>query len=61
MAEKLYVHVDLGEGTTILAGQLIVDDKLGRFKYANAYINHPRAFALDPINLPLTADIHVKP
>ena len=60
MPEKLYVHVDLGDGTTMLAGQLIVDDKLGRFKYAKAYINHPRAFALDPINLPLNADIHAK-
>jgi len=60
MPEKLYVHVDLGDGTTMLAGQLIVDDKLGRFKYANAYINHPRAFALDPINLPLNTDIHAK-
>ena len=60
MPEKLYIHVDLGEGKTMLAGQLIVDDRLGRFKYAKAYINHPQAFALDPINLPLTADIHVK-
>ena len=60
MPEKLYIHVDLGEGTTMLAGQLIVDDRLGRFKYAKAYINHPQAFPLDPINLPLTADIHVK-
>jgi len=60
MAEKLYVHVDLGDGTTMLAGQLIVDDKLGRFKYSKAYINHPQAFALDPINLPLNADIHAK-
>ncbi len=60
MPEKLYVHVDLGDGTIMLAGQLIVDDKLGRFKYANAYINHSRAFALDPINLPLNTNIHVK-
>ena len=60
MPEKLYVHVDLGDGTTMLAGQLIVDDRLGRFKYAKAYIEHPRAFALDPINLPLNADIHAK-
>jgi serine/threonine-protein kinase HipA len=60
MPEKLYVHVDFGDGTLLLAGQLIVDDKLGRFKYAKAYINHPRAFALDPINLPLNTDIHVK-
>ncbi len=60
MQEKLYVHVDFGDGTSLLAGQLIVDDKLGRFKYAKDYINHPRAFALDPINLPLNTDIHVK-
>jgi serine/threonine-protein kinase HipA len=60
MTEKLYVHVDFGDGTTLLAGQLIVDDKLGRFKYAKAYIAHPRAFALDPINLPLNTDIHAK-
>jgi serine/threonine-protein kinase HipA len=60
MSEKLYVHVDFGDDTILLAGQLIVDDKLGRFKYAKAYINHPRSFALDPINLPLNTDIHVK-
>jgi serine/threonine-protein kinase HipA len=60
MPEKLYVHADLGDGSILLAGQLIVDDKLGRFKYSKAYIDHPRAFALDPINLPLNADIHVK-
>ena len=52
MSEKLFVHADFGDGTILLAGQLIVDNKLGRFKYAKAYINHPRAFALDPINLP---------
>ena len=61
MPEKLFIHADLGDGNIVLAGQLIVDDKFGRFKYAKAYINHPRAFALDPINLPLNGDIHVKP
>ncbi len=61
MAEKLFVHVDLGDGDKVLAGQLLVDQKQGRFKYARAYLGHPRAFALDPINLPLTADIHVNP
>jgi serine/threonine-protein kinase HipA len=60
MPEKLFVHVEFGDGTILLAGQLIVDDKRGRFKYAKAYINHPRAFALDPINLPLNDEIHVK-
>lgn len=61
MAEKLFVHTDLGDGTTVLAGQLLIDDARGRFKYARAYLDNPRAFALDPINLPLTADIHDNP
>ena len=61
MAEKLFVHTDLGDGTTVLAGQLLIDDARGRFKYARAYLDNPRAFALDPINLPLTADVHNNP
>ncbi len=61
MAEKLFVHADLGDGTTVLAGQLLIDDARGRFKYARAYLDNPRAFALDPINLPLTAGIHDNP
>ena len=60
MTEKIFIHADLGDGTIVLAGQLIVDEKVGRFKYAKAYINNPQAFALDPINLPLNAEIHVK-
>ncbi len=59
MAEKLFVHADLGDGSKVLAGQLLVDEKQGRFKYARAYLDNPRAFALDPINLPLTDGIHV--
>jgi len=58
MPEKLFVHVDLGRGTTVLAGQLIVDEQRGRFKYAPQYLTHPRAFALDPINLPLNDKVH---
>lgn len=58
MAEKLFVHVDLGQGTKVLAGQLIVDQQRGRFKYAQAYLTHPRAFALDPVNLPMSEDVH---
>ena len=58
MAEKLFVHADLGRGTCVLAGQLIVDDQRGRFKYSPKYLSHPRSFALDPINLPLTEEVH---
>jgi serine/threonine-protein kinase HipA len=61
MAEKLFVHADLGNGEKVLAGQLLVDDKQGRFKYARAYLENARAFPLDPINLPLTDAVHVNP
>lgn len=61
MAEKLFVHVDLGDGKKVLAGQLLVDEIRGRFKYAKAYINNLHAFALDPINLPLTDEVHENP
>ena len=61
MTEKLFVHVDLGDGQKLLAGQLLVDEKRGRFKYARAYLEHDQSFALDPINLPLTADVHENP
>jgi len=61
MIEKLFVHVDLGERRVVLAGQLLLDNARGRFKYAKAYLEHPRAFALDPVNLPLTADVHENP
>lgn len=55
MLSKLYVHVDIGGGETMLAGQLIVDRarRTGAFKYAREYCRHPEAYALDPINLPL--------
>lgn len=55
MKNKLYVHADLGNGEIVLAGQLIVDRQArrGAFKYARDYCADPRAYALDPINLPL--------
>ena len=43
MAEKLFVHVDLGAGEKVLAGQLLVDEQRGRFKYARAFIERPQA------------------
>ncbi len=61
MAEKLFVHVDVGDGQILLAGQLLLDNTLGRFRYAKAYLEHAQAFALDPVNLPLTADVNENP
>jgi len=61
MTEKLFVHVDVGDGQLVLAGQLLLDNARGRFKYAKAYLEHPRAFALDPVNIPLTDAVHENP
>lgn len=61
MNEKLFVHVDLGQGDKVLAGQLLLDDTRGRFKYAPKYVKDPRAFALDPVNLPLNDEVHINP
>lgn len=61
MAEKLFVHVDLGNGEKVLAGQLLVDESRGRFKYARAYIEREDAFPLDPVNLPLNGEVHINP
>ena len=61
MSEKLFVHADLGDGKKVLVGQLLLDETQGRFKYAKAYLDNPKAFALDPINLPLNSDVHENP
>jgi serine/threonine-protein kinase HipA len=61
VAEKLFVHVDVGAGEIVLAGQLLLDSARGRFKYARAYLEHPQGFALDPVNLPLTDAVHENP
>ncbi|UUA75172.1 type II toxin-antitoxin system HipA family toxin [Cellvibrio sp. QJXJ] len=52
---KLYVHVDIGGGERILAGELVIDraNRMGKFRYTRQYCEHPDAFTLDPINLPL--------
>jgi serine/threonine-protein kinase HipA len=60
MSEKLFVHVDVDDGQLVLAGQLLLDNVRGRFKYAKSYIENRRAFALDPVNLPLTDAVHEK-
>jgi serine/threonine-protein kinase HipA len=53
--------VDLGSGLKVLAGQLLVDKSRGRFKYAKAFLDHPDAFPLDPVNLPLTQEVFENP
>lgn len=54
---ELFVYVDI-QGEAVLAGLLTLDDTdenhfFAEFTYVQSYVNDPRAFALDPLNLPL--------
>lgn len=54
---ELYVYVDI-RGEAVLAGILTLDDSdenhfFAEFTYVQSYAADPRAFALDPLNLPL--------
>ncbi|AZS79672.1 type II toxin-antitoxin system HipA family toxin [Achromobacter spanius] len=54
---ELFVYVDI-RGEAVLAGVLTLDDTdesrfFAEFTYVQSYVRDPRAFALDPLNLPL--------
>jgi len=54
---QLFVYVDI-RGEAVLAGVLTLDDSdenhfFAEFTYVQSYVSDPRAFALDPLNLPL--------
>ncbi|CAB3627444.1 type II toxin-antitoxin system HipA family toxin [Achromobacter pestifer] len=54
---QLFVYVDI-RGEAVLAGVLTLDDSdenhfYAEFTYVQSYVNDARAFALDPLNLPL--------
>ncbi|MEN4918965.1 HipA domain-containing protein [Achromobacter spanius] len=55
---ELFVYVDI-RGEAVLAGVLTLDDSdenrfYAEFTYVQSYVEDPRAFSLDPLNLPLT-------
>ena len=62
----LYVWLRLPRGGALLAGEIRVADPdqrrggylRGEFRYDAAYLNHPAAFALDPLRLPLSQQIY---
>lgn len=62
-AESLYVHVRSGHDEIVLAGQCIrnAPRREGAFRYSQQYLANSRAFALDPINLPLEDTIFYFP
>jgi serine/threonine-protein kinase HipA len=54
---ELFVYVDI-QGEAVLCGVLTLDDAgeddfFAQFVYVQSYVNDPRAFPLDPLNLPL--------
>lgn len=52
----LDVTVTLPDKTTIECGEIVVEDSYnnGAFQYTASYLEHPKAFALDPVSLPLS-------
>lgn len=58
--QKFFVHVDLGDGEPVVAGyyQLNASRNIGIFFYGRSYCQNPKAFAIDPINLPLVYNQH---
>jgi serine/threonine-protein kinase HipA len=59
---KLNIWVTLANAENLRVGELVVADPdmqgrlQGQFRYFADYLDHPEAFALDPIHLPLTLD-----
>ncbi|MBE1299727.1 MAG: type II toxin-antitoxin system HipA family toxin [Alteromonadaceae bacterium] len=58
MTSKAFVFIDGLEPTPVVAGVTEVDDTrgVGRFRYGKSYLARKDAFALDPLNLPLSTD-----
>jgi len=61
---RLDVWLTLPSGESVKAGTLVVADSdsargerlQGQFRYTPEYLEHPEAFPLDPLNLPLSAE-----
>ncbi len=56
---RLLVNLTLPDGSTLFCGEIVTtlpDSRgmiQGAFRYAPEYLQHPLAFPLDPVNLPL--------
>lgn len=64
MTTHLHIRLTTPDGSVLPAGELVVADPgdngslAGQFRYFPSYLANPRAFALDPIRLPLTDTIY---
>lgn len=58
----LAVWLTLPAAEVVKVGELVVDDPdfrgalKGQFRYASGYLEHPRAFPIDPLHLPLSTE-----
>ena len=59
MVTNVYVFIDGLEDLPLLCGELSLTlDRATNFKYSECYLEHDDAFALDPLNLPLSSSLY---
>lgn len=60
MTSKAYVFIDGLEDKPVICGVVTLNTKrgMGEFRYGKSYLDRDDAFALDPINLPLSEEIY---
>ena len=53
--KAFYVYLKMNDNEQVYVGKFVanLDERYTQFRYARSYLNDPRAFPLDPINLPL--------
>jgi serine/threonine-protein kinase HipA len=54
MYQEAYVFALISKDSRILAGTIETSRLRGTFQYSNEWLNHPLAYPLDPVNLPLS-------
>ncbi len=61
MISECYVFIDGVVPKPLICGRVQLDSASGTgyFVYGKSYLQHPKAFALDPVNLPLSAQTYV--
>ena len=58
-SEQAYVFIDGLEDSPVICGVVTLDPlrRYGEFRYGKSYLARPDAFALDPLNLPLSEEL----
>ncbi|GGD75263.1 type II toxin-antitoxin system HipA family toxin [Lacimicrobium alkaliphilum] len=61
MTSEAYVYIDGIEDQPLICGIVALNhnNTVAQFRYGKSYLNHAKAFAIDPVNLPLSEDVFV--